>query len=389
MRSLRPWLLPLGIYLTSRAVTLTLTVAATTHQTPLNADAIHVHANTTTPLRQALTGFDGQWYWTIAENGYPHHAAPGQQSALAFLPLFPTLTRPLLAAGIPFDVAGPLLAAVLGAAAVLLTHRLITTTVGPPAAITTTVALCTHPASPVLNSAYTESLALALIAATLTLIRTHRYLPAIPVIIALGYTRPVTAALIPVIAAHWLHRERAHRTHNRAAPHRTHLTVLSAATAVSALTWPATVWAITTDRHAYLTTMAAWPGFTGSPTRPPWWDAATSAHLPGVIALTSLVAALTVLATRPTVRAWGPELWAWTFGYTAFILATTSPTLSVIRYGLLAFPFALLLAPAPTAPARHWQTWAPTAAIATAGIGTQWVWLTHIYIHTGHGAGFP
>ena len=96
---------------------------------------------------------------------------------------------------------------------------------------------------------------------------------------------------------------------------------------------------------AYLTTIKAWPGFTGSAFRPPWVaalsDAGAAAWLLALVLL-GLLAGL--LVSRPA-RRWGPELWAWTASSIGFIVATTSASTSLPRYLLLAFPLGLVLMP--------------------------------------------
>lgn len=65
----------------------------------------------------ALVHWDGAWFRSIAESGYQSAAAG--QSNVAFFPLFPLLCVPLVKAGVPFALAGALVAnaAMLGALA--------------------------------------------------------------------------------------------------------------------------------------------------------------------------------------------------------------------------------------------------------------------------------
>src|SRR5207245_1648966 len=55
-----------------------------------------------------LTVWDGRWYRTVVERGYL--LLPGRQSDPAFFPLLPVLERTLHVVGLPFSVAGVVLA---------------------------------------------------------------------------------------------------------------------------------------------------------------------------------------------------------------------------------------------------------------------------------------
>ncbi|HET9030613.1 MAG TPA: hypothetical protein VFN49_10565 [Candidatus Aquilonibacter sp.] len=68
----------------------------------------------------ALAHWDGAWYGSIAMHGY-EFAPDGRQHNVAFFPLFPALAWPLVHAGMPWPVAGAIVAnaAFLGALALL------------------------------------------------------------------------------------------------------------------------------------------------------------------------------------------------------------------------------------------------------------------------------
>ncbi len=69
----------------------------------------------------ALVRWDGGWYGEIAQNGY--WIAPGQQSPVAYFPLYPLLVRALGLLGIGRWFAGPLISFAAGVAALLLFAR--------------------------------------------------------------------------------------------------------------------------------------------------------------------------------------------------------------------------------------------------------------------------
>ena len=78
-----------------------------------------------------ITNWDGQWYESIAEEGYRSPAADDPQAASArwawaFLPLFPLTCRAVMQlTGLSFSVAATAINLVAGAVAVILLHRLL------------------------------------------------------------------------------------------------------------------------------------------------------------------------------------------------------------------------------------------------------------------------
>jgi Gpi18-like mannosyltransferase len=62
------------------------------------------------PFSVMLTQWDGVWYERIATTGYTYHA-DGQPYPVAFFPLFPLLSRAVMALGLPFAAAGSLVSA--------------------------------------------------------------------------------------------------------------------------------------------------------------------------------------------------------------------------------------------------------------------------------------
>jgi len=166
--------------------------------------------------------WDASWYRLIAEEGYPDGLPVGPdgrvpQTAWAFFPLFPALVRAVVAVtGASWDVAAPTLALVLGTAAALVVHRVVAAAVarsslaprvGRALPLASVALLGASAAAPVLQVAYTESLALLLLAAVLWCLVERWYLAAVPLVLGLGLTRavalPVAVAglVTPLIAA--------------------------------------------------------------------------------------------------------------------------------------------------------------------------------------------
>lgn len=335
--------------------------------------------------------WDASWYRTIAEQGYPAELPVGadgrvQQNAWAFFPLFPALARVLMAlTGAPWSTVAPLLALVLGTAALLVVHRVVALglaaavragTTGAPLdarvvralPLATVAVLATGAASPVLQVAYTESLALLLVAGALWCLLARRYAFAVPVVLALGLTRAVALPLVVAVAAHAWQR---HREASRSAGvpdegghapddvdaadtgaadpwapgERWQLGALGLVAAVSGLLWPAVVGLATGRADAYTLTQAAWRGRGEVVPLVPWLDVARWLLGPwGAPALAAIAVGLAaLLLTRPLARL-GAVLRGWTAGYLGYLVLVLEPGTSLVRFGVLAFPVAAVAA---------------------------------------------
>lgn len=366
------WVPALAVHLAARLVSALVLVAVARDQA----------ANLWTPAAPSYAEYvggmwDAAWYREIAEQGYPDGLPRGpdgevQQNAWAFFPLFPLLVRGLTAlTGLPWTVLAPTTALVLGTAAVLMVHRLVLEVGGRrDVALLAVALLTTSVASPVLQVAYTESLALLLLAVSLLLLRRRQYLAAVPVVLALGLTRAVALPLAVAVLAHVVARARAEgwwvrrgvndglaeAGADRGRPPRTELLgmlVLTAATGVAGVLWPVLVGLRTGEPDAYLLTQAAWRARGEVVPVLPWFDVARwllGGWGPVVVAALVVLAVL-VLASRPGRRL-GPEMLGWTAGYLAYLLVAVEPGSSVLRFGLLAFPLAVVAADAVLGPVR-------------------------------------
>src|SRR5690606_34556430 len=114
----------------------------------------------------------------------------------AFYPVFPLTARLLTAlTGLPFAVTGTVLATVLGYAAALVVAGLLRERVGTAAALGGVALLGSYPAAPTMQVAYTESLAVLLVAGVLWLLVRRRWGWAAVVALATGLARPVALPL--------------------------------------------------------------------------------------------------------------------------------------------------------------------------------------------------
>lgn len=385
----RPYAVVLAVYAVSRAISAVFIVVAARAQVAVPASLSSYHQTVVGHLparyRDVAVNWDAQWYWDIVLHGYPGTALgpDGQpvQTSLAFYPLYPSVCRLLgRLTGLDFSIVGPTVSLLLGAAAVVMVHRLVAAAVGPDRALLVVVLLCTAMASPVLQIAYTESLGLLLVATALHLLRQRRYGWALLPVALLGLTRNITAVLAAVVLLHWA--VRVHQARDDRVPHvRIALLFVTALAATAA--WPVLVGLITGEAKGYLTTMKAWPGFTSSPLHPPWVaafvDAGPLAWLLGIL----VVLAFVLVMSRPSTRAWGPELWGWTVAYVSYVMLTTGATSSIVRYLLLAFPFALVVVPAVDGPAEVRTRRLVVGSLVAVGLVAQWFWVREFLVLAG------
>ncbi len=293
--------------------------------------------------------WDAQWYRIIATQGYPlplpvDAAGAVQQNAWAFFPGFPYTVKLVSAVTtLPFAPAAVLLNVVLGACAVAVLLRLLQSVAGRAAGLGAVVLLCAFPSAPVLQIAYSESLALLLVALALWWLTSRRYLLTAVAVLALSLTRPVVAPFAVVVLVHLVVRRRS----AEGMPRRdlVQVVALGLFSAASSLTWPALVQLVTGVPSAYARIQGAWRSG-GAVQRPYEQTLGISRllwgeHGPRWLVLGAL--AFTVLVLSPAGRRLGAELRAWVLAYPAYLLAVIEPWTSTVRYALLMAPLLVLV----------------------------------------------
>ena len=377
------WVQTLAVYALARAWSALVLVAVARHQV----------ANLWTPAAPSYVQYtglmwDAGWYREIAEQGYPPTLPTGpdgavQQNAWAFFPLFPMLARGVIVAtGAPWAVVAPTLALALGAAAMLLVHTAVrhgaprAVAARPGLPLAAVAVLASSPAAPVLQAAYTESLALLLVAATLVGLLRRRYGLAAVCVGALGFTRAVALPMAVVVVVHGAVRLRAaRRDGDRVHPGEVAgLAALLVVAAASGVAWPLLCALVTGVPDAYLLTQAAWRGRPDVVPVLPWLDVARWLWGDGLgpALLVVLLVVTVALALSPPARRLGPELWAWCAGYAAYLVGVVEPGTSLVRFGLLAFPVAAVVAGAVRRPAAARRGWLLLVLVVCAGLQVAW-----------------
>jgi hypothetical protein len=232
-------------------------------------------------------------------------------------------------------------------------------------------------AAPAMQIGYSESLALLLLVSALLLLRDRRYLAVAVLLLLLALTRPVALALIPVVIAHGVSRWREQASDPFPARDRRAVALLTGVGVTASVLWPLIVAAGTGDLFAWTETHHAWRQ---GPTFDPgvgWAESFLSQYGWPALMLLGLIVLLTIgIAVRPGARAWGPELRSWSIAYPAYLLLTTVPGPSVVRWLLLAFP---LMWPFPEPPATASERRLRVgliAGLAVVGLILQWVWVS-------------
>lgn len=329
----------------------------------------------------ATTQWDGQWYRSVVQDGYPvplPHGADGvvERSTWAFYPAYPMLVRGLMVlTRMPFEVVAPLTSTVAGAIAICLLYRLLLETGGTFVARATVAGLCTYAAAPVFQVAYPESLALLLVLSCLLLARRGRWRWFAVAAVALALTRPLAAPLGAAVALSGLVRWPGSTDPRPDGPTRRPLVLAGfGAMALTGL-WPGIAGLSTGQWDAYFATSRAWtPGLgTVFPGVVVWWE---NAGVSGIILLIALVAPLLALPLRRGAAAWGDGLRGWMFAYTGYLLATTVPGPSHVRYYALVavWPFVERVPPQQ----RH-RRFVTVGVAVVGGILAQVLWLRYFW----------
>lgn len=299
--------------------------------------------------------WDSYWYYIVAASGYPSvlpHAADGQvsENAWAFLPGFPAVLRLFLLVGVPYDVAGVLIALAFSAGAALLFFRLMARILPNGSALFAVVLFCTGATSPILQVGYAESMFLFFLFLGLLLLQDRRYYLLIPVIGVAALTRPSGLAFAAALLFHLVHRFLTRARDPFPTRERIAVIVAGLASAVFGLSWNVVAWIGTGSPSAYTDTELAWrSGWIGVQPLVPflswfqggeWWMAWARVPAPwvvGILLVVVLVGAVGAFLISPASRRLGVDLRFWLAGYAIYLLAVFFPQTSTFR---LLMPFA-------------------------------------------------
>jgi hypothetical protein len=370
----------LALYAVCRVISGVLLALVATRQVPTGWTGADVSYLTFT------VQWDGQWYQTIAEHGYPRVLPVDdlglvQQNAWAFYPLFPFLSRALMdLTGLGFAVVGSTLSLLLGFVAAGGMATLLRDRLGDRWSLATVVLWASMPAAVVLQVAYTEAAAMALLVLFLLALQRERWLWGMVVALLLGLTRPIAVpiAAVAVVALWWRWRRRTTDpvTTSEAASG----LALLVGCGVSGLLWPVVAALVTGRNDAYTVTMSSWRGSRQIVPFRPWLDMSRYYFGPtwGPVWLTVLLVVVAVMVLGPWAARLGPQLRMWSLAYPAYLLVVLDPFTSIFRYLLPLFPLTAVLIGAAGRPLwRSWPRWAWVrfGVLLVAFLVGQWYWV--------------
>ena len=333
--------------------------------------------------------WDGEWYGIIAEQGYPKQlprdeSGTVQQNPWAFFPAFPFLVRGFMTiTGGSFAVVAPTLAFLLGVAAALLMIPLLRPRIGSTATLCTIAVYSTLPMSPVLQLAYTESLAMLLLVGFLLAVSREKWGVAALIALAFGLARPIAPplGLVALVAVIW--RWRARRRRPIPGSEWAGIAFLLISCAVSAVMWPTIAGLVTGESDAYTLTQSSWRAGGSVQLFSPWFNNLRfffGAWTP--LCVLAMIAVVVVSIVGPWAAALGPVLRAWIAAYAFYLLAVVDAWTSTYRYAIFLFPILAVWIGAGWKD-RTARVLMRTRTVALVCLGLGWqVWWCWSFMHT-------
>ncbi|MEW1833948.1 hypothetical protein [Microbacterium sp. NPDC079995] len=368
-----------AVYLSARLVTTLFFWAAAT----LSGPTSRFGADATIP--SLAMGWDAQWYWVIADRGYPSVLPvtdTGQvtENAWAFLPLYPWLARALGTVLGGYPAGAVVLALVAGYAASVVLFLMLRERIGETAALWAVVLFANGPLAALFQMGYAESLGLLWLLLALWALMRRRFGWLYPLIVLMGFTRPGVLAFALLLGLYGIHRWMHRRVDPLPTRQIVHIVATGALATIVGFAWQVIAGVATGDPSAYLETELAWRrSWVGSEEQfVPFSGFLTAASvwfgiwgLPpmlGPVALVILVIGVAVvLARAPQVRRLGPEVRLWGASYLVYLLAVFFPQSSTFRLLLPLTPVAAAVA---VPPSRWWRI-----GVLVLCLGGQWLWI--------------
>jgi hypothetical protein len=337
-----------------------------------------------------LMGWDAQWYWYVAVNGYPS-ALPltesGQvaENQWAFLPVYPYLSQVL---GIPLGawaVGGILISLVAGYLACLVLYRMLEPRLGGGAALWSVVFFACAPLAAVFQIGYAESLFLLWLFLALQQVSRRRYGWLYVLVPLMGFTRPGVLAFALFLGLCGIVRWFQRRREPLPAREIIHIVALGALSVVVGFAWQVIAGVVTGRADAYLSTELAWrrnwlPDADGdfSPFHgflqgvAFWFDSWGLGATTGYVVLALLIVAIAaLLAFEPHVKRLGIEIRLWSASYLVYLLAVFFPQSSIFR---LLVPISPLWGAAAVPRSTVWRV-----GVLCACLLGQWWWIYNMY----------
>lgn len=337
-----------------------------------------------------VMGWDAQWYWYTAENGYPSTLpltpdGKVQENQWAFLPLYPYIAKVL---GIPlggWPVAAVIVSLVAGYLASLVLYRLLRRNLDATAATWAVVFFASGPLAALFQVGYAEALFLLWLMLALWLVMRRRYAWLYLLVPLMGFTRPGILAFALFLGLFGIWRWFTRAREPLPAREIVHIVALAALSTIVGFAWQVIAGLVTGDAGAYLRTELAW--------RRNWIPDAASNFFPfdgflvgtrfwagmwgwgevtGYIVLAAIVVGIAaVLIFEPHVKRLGMEVRLWSASYLLYLLAVFFPQSSIFR---LLVPLSPLWGAAAAPRSTAWRV-----TVLVACVAGQWWWIYNMY----------
>ncbi|MGC5170852.1 mannosyltransferase family protein [Microbacterium sp. DT81.1] len=350
-------------------------------------------------LSHFILGWDAQWYWLVALEGYPSQLPltdTGQvaENQWAFMPVFAYLAQllggPLRAAGIggslgPWGIGALTISLVAGYLACLVLYRVLRDRQDAATATWAALFFAAGPLSVLFQVGYAESLFLLWLMLSLWCVQRRRYGWLYLLIPLMGYTRPGVLAFALFLGIYGVWRWFSRRREPLGAGEVLHILALGALAVLVGFSWQVLAGWVTGDSGAYLATELAW--------RRSWIRDSTGVFVPfdgwiqgaafwsgvwglgagtGYVVLALLGIGLAgLLLFEPHVKSLGVEVRLWAASYLLYLLAVFFPQSSLFR-------LLLPLSPLWGAVAAPRSTVYRVSVLALCLIG-QWWWIYNMY----------
>lgn len=334
-----------------------------------------------------MLGWDAQWYWFAAVNGYPSTlpVSGGQvaENQWAFLPVYAYVSQ-WLGFG-SWGVGAVVVSLVAGYLCCVVLYRMMRSRLDASAAMWSVVFFACGPLAALFQLGYAEALFLLWLFLALWAVLRRRYLWLYALIPLMAFTRPGVLAFALFLGLYGVWRLLGRARERLGIAEALHIVALGALGAVTGFLWQWIAGWVTGVPDAYLATELAW--------RRNWIANASSDFSPfhgflqgvafwfeswGLGATTGYVVLVVVLAAiaalllfEPHVRRLGVELRLWTASYLVYLLAVFFPQSSIFRILLPVSP----MWGAPAVPrSTVWRV-----GILVAGVAGQWWWIYNMY----------
>ena len=341
-------------------------------------------------LATLALGWDAQWYWFLADYGYPSELPLTDSGAVAenqwaFMPVYAYLAKGLGLLVGSWGAAAVLISVVAGYLACLVLYRIVRLRAADDVAMWAVIFFACAPLAAMFQVGYAESLFLLWLFLSLWLVMRRRFAWLYLLIPLTAFTRPGVLAFALFLGLFGIWRWFSRRREPLAVPEIIHIIALGLLAVVTGFSWQIIAGIVTGDSGAYLATELAWRrnwmGDTGAGFLPFdgfvqgagfWFESWGLGSVTGYIVLAASVAGVAALLMfEPHVRRMGVESQLWSASYLVYLLAVFFPQSSIFR---LLLPLSPMWGAVAMPRSKIWRI----GVLAACLLG-QWWWIYNMY----------